>query len=42
MTMHGQGGNVPQAAEKTDPLPGIQSRTYRRLNDGALISNAWD
>ena len=32
-TKHAQGGDVPQAAEKTDPLPRLRSVTYRRFDD---------
>ena len=41
-TVYGQGGKVPQAADKTDPLPKLWSRNSRGLNDGAYMADAWD
>ena len=40
--VHEQGDNAPRAAENRDPLPGLQSRIYRRINDGAYMADAWD
>ena len=37
-----QGGDVPQAAEKTDALPVLQSITYNRLDGCAQTVYAWD
>ena len=34
-------GNVSQEAEKTDPLPGLWSRAYCLVNDGAHMAYAW-
>ena len=33
--VHRQEGGISLAVYKTYPLPGIQSRTYRRFEDGA-------
>ena len=40
--VHGEGGNLPRAAEKTVPLPGLQIGTYRGFDDGAQTAYAWD
>ena len=33
--VHMQGGDLHQAADKTDLLPRLRSRTYRGINNGA-------
>ena len=42
MIVRGKGGNVPQAVDKMDPLPGLQSGTYCGFYDGAQTFYAWD
>ena len=42
MVVHGQRVNVPKAADNTDPLPELWSRTYRGINYCAHVLDAWD
>ena len=37
-----RGGNVPQAAENTDPLPRLRSITYHGIDDGTQTVDTWD
>ena len=39
--VHGKGGNLPQEAEKTYPLPGLRSGTYLGFNDSIQTLYAW-
>ena len=32
---------MPRAADKTDTLPGLWSRAYRRVDDGTQMGYAW-
>ena len=40
--MHMEGGTLPQAAEKTDPLPRLRSGTYHGFDDVTKTAYAWD
>ena len=40
--MHRHMGDVPRAAEKTDPLPGLRSRVYHGIDDGTHMEYKWD
>ena len=41
-TVHEQGGDVMQAVDKTDPLPGLWSINYHRFDDIVQTTYAWD
>ena len=40
--LHVHRGGVPIADETEYPLSGLWSRTYRGIDDGALMMYAWD
>ena len=40
--MNGQGGDILQASEKMDTLPGLRSRSYCGINDLTQMVYAWD
>ena len=40
-TVHGQRGDLPKAAEKTDTLPVLWIRVYRGVNQGTQTAYAW-
>ena len=39
--LHGQRGDVPRAADKTDILPRLQSRAYHGVDNGTHMAYAW-
>ena len=41
-TVHGQRGDVPQTAKKTDTLTRLRSQTYRGIDDGTSTADASD
>ena len=40
--MDGQGGNVPRADAKKNPLPGLRSISYLGIDDGTQMAYTWD
>ena len=40
--IYGKRGNVMIPADTADPLPRLQSRTFRRINYGAHTEYTWD
>ena len=39
--VHGKMVDIPRAADNTDPLSGLQSRTCHGINEGSQIVDAW-
>ena len=40
--VHKKMGNILQAAEMADPLPGLGSKSYHRVDEGTRMVDAWD
>ena len=41
-TVNGKGGNLMQMDRKKDPLPRLQSRSYREIDDGTYMAYVQD